>query len=85
MIVSGWSRAQNVNGTPDTDYSLYTDITYQDGNNLWGQAAPFRTGTHGWQRVEFLIQPQNLFAASRSTRCFVASTRQAGRGSPTSA
>ncbi len=58
IVVRGWSKADNVSGSPDSGYSLYVDIAYQDGTPLWGQTANFRTGTHDWQQRELLILPQ---------------------------
>ncbi len=58
ILVHGWSKADNVSGSPDSGYSLYVDIVYEDGTPLWGQTANFRTGTHGWQERELLILPQ---------------------------
>ncbi len=58
LVMRGWSRAENVSGTSDNDYSLYVDIVYQDGTPLWGQTANFRTGTHDWQERELMILPQ---------------------------
>jgi len=57
LVVRGWSRAENVSGTPDSGYSLYGDLLYQDGTPLWGQVGTFKTRTHDWQRQEFLIFP----------------------------
>lgn len=57
LAVEGESKALNVSGSPDGDYSLYVDITYQDGSNLWGQVATFRTGTHDWEFSRRIIQP----------------------------
>jgi hypothetical protein len=58
LTVRGWSKAENVSGSPDSGYSLYVDIEYQDGTPLWGQTANFRTGSHDWQERELLILPQ---------------------------
>ncbi len=58
VLVSGWSRADSVSGVRDTDYSLYIDITYQDGTPLWGQVVPFGVGTHDWEKRQILIHPQ---------------------------
>lgn len=33
--ISGWSKAENVNGNEDHDYSLYMDVSYMDGSNDW--------------------------------------------------
>nr|CAA9276331.1 hypothetical protein AVDCRST_MAG63-3258 [uncultured Armatimonadetes bacterium] len=57
LLVAGWSRAEGVSGSANGDYSLYIDLTYTDGTDLWGQVAPFATGTHDWQRRQVLITP----------------------------
>src|SRR5689334_9112281 len=57
IIVSGWSKADQVSGARDTDYSLYVDLEYMDGTQLWGQIATFRVGTHDWERRQILILP----------------------------
>jgi len=56
IVARAWSRAEGVGGSPDGDYSLYLDLFYRDGGHEWGLTAPFRTGTHGWERgdVEFV-------------------------------
>ncbi|MBU6402135.1 MAG: hypothetical protein KGS61_17590, partial [Verrucomicrobia bacterium] len=58
LMVGGWSRAANVTGGTDRDYSLYVDLVYADGTTLWGQTANFRTGTHDWQERRFMIFPE---------------------------
>jgi hypothetical protein len=58
LVVRGWSRAQNVSGSPDTGYSIYVDLLYADGTPLWGQTGDFRCGTHGWERWELVIMPE---------------------------
>jgi hypothetical protein len=55
LRVSGWSRAQEVDGTPGEDYSLHASLEYQDGTRLEGVSVPFDCGTHGWQRRELRI------------------------------
>ena len=62
LIARGWSRAENVTGTPDKDYALYCDVTYTDGTNRWGFVAPFEVGTHGWQKAEVRIVPEKPVA-----------------------
>jgi hypothetical protein len=57
ILVTGWSKADAVSGTPDSDYALYIDLEYMDGTSLWGQTAPFRTGTHDWERRQALVLP----------------------------
>lgn len=53
-----WSKAKDVSGTPDSDYSLYIDLTYMDGTELWGQISPFATGTHDWQKRTVTVVPE---------------------------
>jgi hypothetical protein len=56
--VRGWSRAENLTGSADADYSIYVDIIYADGTPLWGQTGDFSCGTHDWELREFTIVPQ---------------------------
>jgi len=58
LFVAGSSRAQDVDDPLGSGYSLYVDLTYQDGTHLWAQFAPFATGSHDWQRQELLIHPE---------------------------
>ncbi|MEI6499878.1 MAG: hypothetical protein WCP21_02505 [Armatimonadota bacterium] len=53
-----WSKAKDVSGTPDSHYSLYLDLTYMDGTELWGQISPFATGTHDWQKRSVTVAPE---------------------------
>jgi len=53
-----WSKAQDVSGTADSNYSLYIDLTYTDGTELWGQVSPFATGTHDWQKRTVTVVPE---------------------------
>lgn len=57
LLVRGWSKAREVSGGRDSEYSLYVDLIYADGEEVWGQHAPFDTGTHGWQEGRLLIRP----------------------------
>lgn len=57
LCITGWSRADAVDGVADNDYSIYVDVAYTDGSALWGQTAPFETGTHGWQPQKLLLFP----------------------------
>ncbi len=57
LAVEGESKALNLSGTPGSGYSIYVDITYQDGSNLWGQIATFNTGTHDWESSRCIIEP----------------------------
>lgn len=58
IALTAWSKADSVSGVRDADYSLYVDITYQDGTPQWGQFSPFNTGTHDWEKRQLLIHPQ---------------------------
>lgn len=58
VLATGWSRAAGVEGLAGPDYSLYLDVEYADGTNLWGQSASFAAGTHGWQRQRVLVRPE---------------------------
>ncbi|MBN1853924.1 MAG: hypothetical protein JW829_14420 [Pirellulales bacterium] len=58
IVAVASSRAENVTGSADSNYSLYLDLEFQDGDHLWGQAAPFATGTHGWQRRQVVVLPE---------------------------
>ena len=57
IVASVWSKAQEVGGQSDDNYSLYLDVFYADGEPLWAQVATFKAGTHDWQRVEVRILP----------------------------
>ncbi len=57
LKISGWSKAQNVSGNRDNDYSIYVDCYYNDDTPLYGQTAQFNTGTHDWEYSEKIIEP----------------------------
>ncbi len=57
LVIRGWSKAENVSGSPDNGYSLYADIVYADGTPVWGEAATFRCGSHDWQQRTFVFVP----------------------------
>jgi hypothetical protein len=57
LLLTGWSKAENVSGTKDNNYSLYADCYYQDGTPLYGQCATFSTGTHDWEYSQKIIYP----------------------------
>ncbi|MGL4594480.1 MAG: hypothetical protein ACRCUY_07090 [Thermoguttaceae bacterium] len=58
IIVSGWSRAENVSGSPDTNYALYCDIAFNDDTFEWGRAIAFPVGTTNWNQREMTIFPE---------------------------
>jgi hypothetical protein len=57
LLISAWSKAEEVSGQRDADYALYVDCYYQDGTALYGQTVQFSTGTHGWEYGEKVIEP----------------------------
>ena len=57
ILVRCASRAQDVSGSRNREYSLYIDIYYMDGTTLYGQTCVFDTGTTGWQVGERIIEP----------------------------
>jgi hypothetical protein len=58
ILAEAESRAEDVSGTPDPDYSLYLDLLYTDGTPLWGQSAAFSTGSHDWQSRRVVVYPE---------------------------
>ncbi len=58
LYFSAWSKASDVTGQANADYSLYLDVLYTDGTNLFGQALEFAPGTHDWQLREGFIRPE---------------------------
>jgi hypothetical protein len=57
IYFAGWSRAEGVTGSVNSDYSIYLDIYYQDGTPLWGQTVCFDVGSHDWQFLERIVIP----------------------------
>ena len=58
IVAKAASRAEDVTGSPDSNYSLYLDLTFNDGTHLWGQTSAFDTGTHDWQTREVVVFPE---------------------------
>ncbi len=58
LVASAWSKAVNIGGSRNSDYSLYLDLTYQDGTPLWGQVDAFDVGFHDWKKAEVMIFPE---------------------------
>ncbi len=63
--ISGWSKAQNVTGVRDREYSLYGDIQLENGEWFFGQIASFEPGTHDWQYAEHVFTPPRPAALVR--------------------
>lgn len=57
IVAVAWSKAEGVGGGRDNDYSLYLDLTYADGEPLWGQTASFSVGTHDWEKRQVVLLP----------------------------
>ncbi len=58
IVVGGWSKAEDVSGSPNAGYSVYVDLFYTDGTPLYGQINYFETGTHDWQYRQVVIVPE---------------------------
>lgn len=76
IVASAWSKAEGVSGGADSNYSLYLDLTYADGAQLWGQAAAFSPGTHDWQRRQVIVTPEKPV---RRVACYVLFRQHAGK------
>lgn len=56
---SAESKAENVSGDLDAaNYAIYMDITYNDDSKRYGVTAPFKTGTHDWEKVTSTFTPE---------------------------
>lgn len=64
---TGCSKADGVEGSPSSNYSLYVDLVYDDGSPSWGHQAHFETGSHDWQEKSVLILPEKPV---RSVSCY---------------
>ncbi len=58
IVATLQSKAEGVGGVANNDYSLYLDLTFTDGTNLYGQATPFETGSHDWQTRKVVVIPE---------------------------
>lgn len=57
IVAAAWSKAEGVGGQRNSDYAVYLDLVYADGEPLWGQTAAFACGTHDWERREVRVYP----------------------------
>lgn len=55
IVFEGWSRSVDANAW---DYTLWMDIKYSDGTPKWGVKSGFRRGTHGWEFIRGIFQPE---------------------------
>jgi hypothetical protein len=58
LIVSAWSKAENVSGNLDADYAIEVDVYYTDSSRLPWQLADFHCGTHDWELRGMTIYPE---------------------------
>ena len=58
IVARAESKAEGVTGSPDSGYSVYLDLVYADGTQLWGQTANFSTATHDWQTRRVVVLPE---------------------------
>lgn len=56
--ISGYSKAVNVDGNMNNDYSIYVDFYYNDDQSLYAQTAQFSVGTHDWEYSEKIVIPE---------------------------
>eukprot|EP01080_Neovahlkampfia_damariscottae_P004150 gene4150-7460_t len=55
ILISGWSKAQDVSGKMDKDYSIYVDIVFQSNQNVLGFHSSFDVESHPWQYKELWL------------------------------
>lgn len=67
IYFSAWSRAQDVTGTQNANYSFYLDVYYIDDTPLYGQVLTFTCGTHDWEFNEGFIIPEKPI---KSIHCY---------------
>jgi len=58
VIATAWSKAEDVGGGQNSDYSLYLDLVYSDGTPLWGQVDPYSVGSHDWEKALVYVFPE---------------------------
>lgn len=51
----GWCKTEGANA--EDEFSIYLDIFYEDGTNLWGVKALFDDGAHDWEFYESWLIP----------------------------
>jgi hypothetical protein len=58
ILAVAWSKAEEVGGGRNSDYSLYLDLIYSDGTPLWGRTDLFNVGTHDWEKAQVFVFPE---------------------------
>ena len=56
ITFGGESKAENVQGASDFNYCVYLDVTCADGTKLYGLKAPFKGGTHDWEKKSTTVK-----------------------------
>ncbi len=77
FLVQAWSKAEHVGGQEDSGYSIYLDLTYQDGSHDWGKTRSFPTGTHDWISRDVIVIPEKPIAKVHIYLMFRGHTGQA--------
>jgi hypothetical protein len=58
IVAVAWSKAEEVGGGRNSDYSLYLDLIYSDETQLWGQTDQYNVGTHDWEKAQVFVFPE---------------------------
>jgi hypothetical protein len=55
---SAESKSEMISGDLDSEnYSIYLDIEHSDGTFTYGVSAPFKTGSHDWEKASLSYMP----------------------------
>ena len=57
ILFSGESKAENVSGKKNGNYSIYADVFFTDGTKKYGVFESFNVGTHDWEKVTRVFKP----------------------------
>jgi len=58
ILIEGYSKAENVSGSVGENYAIVLDVAYMDGSTQKDLSIPFSTGTHDWEKKNFLLDPK---------------------------
>lgn len=58
VLVAGWSKAENVSGIKDNNYSIYADFYFKDGTPWYAKTSKFNVGTHDWEYSGSIYVPE---------------------------
>ncbi len=70
IVLSAESKAENVSAPAGGNYSFYLDITYDDGSRKFAVIAPFKVGTHDWEKAETKFTPDKPIKLIRAHLLF---------------